>query len=278
MSRRKFLTAQWRNLILANPVPGNAYATVRTLVAAYQMVKPREIVVAAYKARIPQEGHVERGGLCSGSARLCSWGSDQAPLDIDAVSPHHNVRGAMLGDPCRLQMQPRGIEGLPDRVAGAEGVIERRRELGGRLAANGSLHSDDAIDVLGDGLRLREGMTGTQDYQANAGPAQPKELAEGALADRTGAAIVAFEHQLVLGVAMAAEVDDVRLDLEQGLLQIAWSHCRALDDLDGAPMRCRCEPVADLLHLTARVQRGRRVRICRQEQDPGPGSVGGRSG
>jgi gentisate 1,2-dioxygenase len=34
--------AERRNLILANPVPGNAYATVRTLVAAYQMVKPRE--------------------------------------------------------------------------------------------------------------------------------------------------------------------------------------------------------------------------------------------
>lgn len=34
--------AERRNLILANPVPGNTYATVRTLVAAYQMVKPRE--------------------------------------------------------------------------------------------------------------------------------------------------------------------------------------------------------------------------------------------
>ena len=34
--------AERRNLILANPVPGNTYATVRTLVAAYQMVKPHE--------------------------------------------------------------------------------------------------------------------------------------------------------------------------------------------------------------------------------------------
>lgn len=34
--------AERRNLILANPVPGNNYATVRTLVAAYQMVKPHE--------------------------------------------------------------------------------------------------------------------------------------------------------------------------------------------------------------------------------------------
>jgi gentisate 1,2-dioxygenase len=34
--------AERRNLILANPIPGNNYATVRTLVAAYQMVKPHE--------------------------------------------------------------------------------------------------------------------------------------------------------------------------------------------------------------------------------------------
>ena len=34
--------AERRNLILVNPVPGNAYPTVRTLVAAYQMVKAGE--------------------------------------------------------------------------------------------------------------------------------------------------------------------------------------------------------------------------------------------
>ncbi len=34
--------AERRNLILANPIPGNNYATVRTLVAAYQMVKAGE--------------------------------------------------------------------------------------------------------------------------------------------------------------------------------------------------------------------------------------------
>jgi gentisate 1,2-dioxygenase len=34
--------AERRNLILFNPVPGNTYATVRTLVSAYQMVMPGE--------------------------------------------------------------------------------------------------------------------------------------------------------------------------------------------------------------------------------------------
>lgn len=34
--------AERRNLILANPVPGNTYPTVRTLIAAYQMVKAGE--------------------------------------------------------------------------------------------------------------------------------------------------------------------------------------------------------------------------------------------
>jgi gentisate 1,2-dioxygenase len=35
--------AERRNLILSNPVPGNSYATTRTLVAAYQMVEPGEV-------------------------------------------------------------------------------------------------------------------------------------------------------------------------------------------------------------------------------------------
>jgi len=35
--------AERRNLILANPAPGNSYATSRTLVAAYQMVKAGEV-------------------------------------------------------------------------------------------------------------------------------------------------------------------------------------------------------------------------------------------
>lgn len=34
--------AERRNLILSNPVPGNTYGTARTIVAAYQMVKPHE--------------------------------------------------------------------------------------------------------------------------------------------------------------------------------------------------------------------------------------------
>src|ERR1700691_2638895 len=34
--------AERRNLILVNPVPGNSYATSRTLVAAYQMIMPGE--------------------------------------------------------------------------------------------------------------------------------------------------------------------------------------------------------------------------------------------
>jgi gentisate 1,2-dioxygenase len=34
--------AERRNLILANPIPGNTYGTARTLVAAYQMVLPHE--------------------------------------------------------------------------------------------------------------------------------------------------------------------------------------------------------------------------------------------
>ena len=35
--------AERRNLILSNPIPGNSYATARTMVAAYQMVEPGEV-------------------------------------------------------------------------------------------------------------------------------------------------------------------------------------------------------------------------------------------
>src|ERR1700692_3602969 len=34
--------AERRNLILANPVDGNSYATARTMIAAYQMIMPGE--------------------------------------------------------------------------------------------------------------------------------------------------------------------------------------------------------------------------------------------
>jgi len=38
--------ADRRNLTLTNPIPGNTYATVRTLVGAYQMIRPGEIALA----------------------------------------------------------------------------------------------------------------------------------------------------------------------------------------------------------------------------------------
>jgi gentisate 1,2-dioxygenase len=38
--------ADRRNVTLTNPIPGNTYATVRTLVGAYQMIRPGEIALA----------------------------------------------------------------------------------------------------------------------------------------------------------------------------------------------------------------------------------------
>ncbi len=53
--------AERRNLTMTNPVEGNGYATVRTLVAAYQLIKPGETAMAHRHTpsalRIILEGH-----------------------------------------------------------------------------------------------------------------------------------------------------------------------------------------------------------------------------
>lgn len=53
--------AERRNLTMANPVEGNAYATVRSLVAAYQMIRPGEVARAHRHTpnalRLILEGH-----------------------------------------------------------------------------------------------------------------------------------------------------------------------------------------------------------------------------
>lgn len=53
--------ADRRNVTLTNPIPGNTYATVRTLVGAYQMIRPGEIALAHRHTpaalRIILEGH-----------------------------------------------------------------------------------------------------------------------------------------------------------------------------------------------------------------------------
>ena len=53
--------ADRRNLTLTNPVEGNLYATVRTLVAAYQLIKPGEVALAHHHTpaalRIILDGH-----------------------------------------------------------------------------------------------------------------------------------------------------------------------------------------------------------------------------
>lgn len=45
--------AERRNLIMANPIPGNDYPTVTTLVGAYQMVKPGKQHAAIGILRMP---------------------------------------------------------------------------------------------------------------------------------------------------------------------------------------------------------------------------------
>ena len=49
--------AERRNLTLTNPLPGNWYATVRTLVAAYQSIKPGEHALS-HRHKLVHEKHV----------------------------------------------------------------------------------------------------------------------------------------------------------------------------------------------------------------------------
>ena len=81
--------AERRNLILFNPAEGNTYGTVRTLVAAYQMVMPgewaREHRHTPNALRLILE--LRAGRLYRGQRRQYRDGTRRRPADAELVDP-----------------------------------------------------------------------------------------------------------------------------------------------------------------------------------------------
>ena len=94
--------AERRNLILFNPAEGNTYGTVRTLVAAYQMIMPGEW------ARVHRH--------TPNALRLILDAEPGTYTEVDGL----NIRFGVLQDPAILVLRPPGklvvrIDGFADR-------------------------------------------------------------------------------------------------------------------------------------------------------------------
>jgi hypothetical protein len=185
---------------------------------------------------------------------LRSGGRAQEPhLRRIGAGPQHELRGAIFRDTSRAELGDGGLKRLLNGAAEPDGEIERRRKFGGRLAPYRAPHADRAVDVLGDGLHLRPGMTRVQDDDPNLVLVNPEQIRQHSLPQGLGAALVILEHDLFVGGAVAAEVDDVRPHLKERLLQIAGTDGEPLDELDRIAMRRLAERLANLARLSARV-------------------------
>lgn len=182
--------AERRNLTLTNPLPGNWYATVRTLVAAYQSIKPGEHALSHRHTpnalRIILEGHGTytvvngtRVEMRPGDVLLTPswhWHSHEA------VGPDECFWVDVLDVPLVHLLEPMFFERHPDRFepvrenvessplafrwedsmrrldaapACASGVAEREIELGAPAMKTVAIH----VQRLGAGFRSTEHRT-----------------------------------------------------------------------------------------------------------------------
>lgn len=158
--------AERRNLTMFNPAPGNIYPTVRTMVAAYQLVKPGEVARAhrhtANALRLILEGHGtytvvdgQRVEMRPGDVLLTpnwAWHShDNVGQDDCYWMDFLDVPLVHLLEPMFFEPHPEGLE--KDSVPSEGGVLAFRWEYTlARLAADrGSSHDDAHASVqLGD--------------------------------------------------------------------------------------------------------------------------------
>ena len=182
--------AERRNLTLTNPLPGNWYATVRTLVAAYQAIKPGEHALSHRHTpnalRIILEGrgtytvvNGTRVEMRPGDVLLTHSGHWHSH---EAVGPDECFWVDVLDVPLVHLLEPMFFERHPDRVepvrenvessplafrwedsmrrldaasACASGVAEREIELGAPAMKTVAIH----VQRLGAGFRSMEHRT-----------------------------------------------------------------------------------------------------------------------
>lgn len=164
--------AERRNVTMRNPAEGNPYATVRTLVAAYQMVKPGEIARShrhtANALRLILDGsgtYTTVNGLSAemrpGDVLLTpnwSWHSHENRGSEDCYwLDFLDVPAVHLLEPMFFEQHPDGVEPNPRDVNEApiafrrEAIVERlaqsRDDAGGMCAAQIEL-GDPALETV----------------------------------------------------------------------------------------------------------------------------------
>ncbi|XXV25946.1 hypothetical protein WME87_47215 [Sorangium sp. So ce1389] len=126
----------------------------------------------------------------------------------------------ILGYTLKLERIAREIEGALNRPAVADGLIERGRELDGGTVAKRAIHADRAVDVLGDRRRLWLRVARVQHDDADAILQDREERGQRLLVDRSPAAVLVVEDELLVRRPVGAEVNDVGLHVEQRLLEV----------------------------------------------------------
>jgi gentisate 1,2-dioxygenase len=126
--------AERRNLTMRNPVAGNRYATVRTIVAAYQMIKPGEIAQSHRHTpnalRLILEGkgtfttvNGKRVEMCPGDVLLtpsCAWHSHECVGNEDCYwMDFLDVPLVHLLEPMFFERHPDGLESDIQNVTAA---------------------------------------------------------------------------------------------------------------------------------------------------------------
>lgn len=153
--------AERRNLTLTNPAPGNWYATVRTLVAAYQSIKPGEHALSHRHTpnalRIILEGHGTytvvngtRVEMRPGDVLLTpswNWHSHEA------IGPDECFWIDVLDVPLVHLLEPMFFERHPDRF---EPVRENVESCPLAFRWEDSMRRLDAAGPAADGLSERE--------------------------------------------------------------------------------------------------------------------------
>jgi gentisate 1,2-dioxygenase len=241
--------AERRNLTLRNPVEGNKYATVRTLVAAYQMIRPGEVARAhrhtpnALRLILDGKGTYttvegERVEMRPGDVLLTpNWhwhsheniGNEECYwLDFLDVPTVH------LLEPMFFEQHPDGIEANPTTVEKSAlafrwedslaGLAESADDANGMCAAQIEL-GNPALDTVSLFMqRLSTGMTRQMQTTANS--------------------IFA-----VIEGSGATEVDGARLDWARGdiIAVPAWRTYRHTADQNSVLLRITDMPVFEKL-------------------------------
>ena len=237
--------AERRNLILSNPVPGNSYATTRTLVAAYQMVEPGEIARSHRHTpnalRLVVDAAPDMFTVVNGK-KIPMLPGDVVLTPSWSWHGHRNEGGAraywidFLDAPLVQLLEPMFFEPFPDGVEAADEVDERSpmrfawADTLSRLASQPSLSAGHSEILLGPPeLRSMALYVARLDEGA--------ELARGRT---TGSSIFA-----VIDGAGVVNVEDSVFEWRRGDVFVvpAWRHHRLRAKASSYLLRVTDEPV-----------------------------------